>query len=330
MHSWFPLTVLLAYILDLIIGDPRWLPHPVIGMGKLITRVDRLIRPIYESLKRKRGEARWLGRLLGLLFPIVLVSTAFLIPFWLLYLLNQFSPVLAAVTEVFLIATTIATKGLAQAGQAIYQELIKGDLPQARFQLSMVVGRDTDQLDEKEITRGAVETVAENIVDAVTAPLLFALIGGAPLALAYRAVNTLDSMVGYKNEKYRDLGWASARLDDIFNFFPSRITFLFVIIFAWCMRLDAKGAWKMGLRDARKHPSPNSGWTESSVAGALRIQLGGVNYYQGVESNRARMGEPYTPLVPRHIRDTIRLHIATTAGYMLVGVLIVWLTRTYY
>ncbi|QDX94009.1 Adenosylcobinamide-phosphate synthase [Brevibacillus laterosporus] len=310
-------SLLCAYLLDLIIGDPRWIPHPVIGMGKVITWLERHIRMMYEALVSRGRSATISGRLLGLLFPLVLVSLAFFVPYYLLKGLASVHPWLAFTAEVVMIATTIATKGLAQAGRKIYAALQKGDLGEARFQLSMVVGRDTDRLDEKEISRGTVETVAENIVDAVTSPLFFAMLGGAPLAMAYRAVNTLDSMVGYKNEKYIHLGWASARLDDFCNYIPARITFLFLILSAMFLGKDWRDAWKAGIRDASKHPSPNSGWSEAAVAGALHIQLGGTNTYQGVVSHRALMGMPKEELHPIHIKQTIQLLYATTFCYTL-------------
>lgn len=310
-------SLLCAYLLDLVIGDPRWIPHPVIGMGKVISWLDRRIRPVYHSLVNRGRSAFLSGRLLGLLFPVVVVGLAFLVPYYLLKGLASIHPWLSYIAEVVLIATTIATKGLAQAGQKIYAALQKGDLGEARFQLSMVVGRDTEQLNEKEISRGTVETVAENIVDAVTSPLFFAMLGGAPLAMAYRAVNTLDSMVGYKNEKYLHLGWASARLDDICNYIPARITFIFLILAAFLLGKDWKDAWKTGIRDASKHPSPNSGWSEAAVAGALHIQLGGTNTYQGVVSHRALMGTPQVELQAKHIKQTIQILYATTFCYAL-------------
>jgi adenosylcobinamide-phosphate synthase len=180
----------------------------------------------------------------------------------------------------------------------------------------MIVGRDTETLDEGEITRGTVETVAENIVDAILSPLFFALIGGAPLAMAYRAANTLDSMVGYKNDKYLDLGWASARFDDIANYIPARLSALFIAIASFLLRLPFRRPLRTAARYARLHPSPNSGFPESAVAGALGVQLGGLNYYKGVASDRARMGEPLQPLMAEHIRSTVRLMYASSALFV--------------
>jgi len=319
--------VLLAYLLDLLIGDPRWLPHPVIGMGKLTTWVERLVHPVYLLFTRKQWAPQLTGRLLGILFPVIVVGSAFGLTSFFVDILHRISPLAALVAEIVLISTTIATKGLAAAGREILRELRRGNLSQARVKLSYVVGRDTERLDEGEITRGAVETVAENIVDAVTSPVFYALIGGAPLAMAYRAVNTLDSMVGYKNERYLHLGWASARLDDVCNFIPARLTFFILICCAWLLRLDSKNAFRIGRRDAQKHPSPNSGWTESAVAGALHIQLGGVNTYQGVPSHRATLGDASKPLCSEHIQQTISLLFATTFCFTIAGTIVVILYR---
>lgn len=193
------LVLLAAYVIDRIVGDPRNLPHPVIGMGKAITALERAIRRLWsrpQSLCRA-----------GVLLPLCVAGGAWALTAILLWLLSSISPWLVWIAEVWLISTTIASKGLKDAGMAVYVELQKGDIPAARKALGMIVGRDTTLLDAPEIVRGTVETVAENIVDAIISPLFYALIGGAPLAMAYRAVNTLDSMVGYKNDKYRDLGW---------------------------------------------------------------------------------------------------------------------------
>lgn len=308
------LMITAAYLLDRLIGDPRWLPHPVIGMGHAISALEKAIRRQVSSdcgLKRA-----------GLLLPLIVAGGSFALAWALLRLLAWVHPWLSVGAEIVLIATTIASKGLKEAGMAVYRELQAGDLPAARRELGMIVGRDTQQLDGPEIVRGTIETVAENIVDAIISPLFYALIGGAPLALAYRAVNTLDSMVGYKNEKYLHLGWASARLDDVANYIPARLTAVMLMVTAWMYRHDAAGSWRTVKRDARLHPSPNSGFPESAVAGALGIRLGGYNAYHGVRSFRAYMGEPVRPLESEDIRHTIRLMFAVSsmfAGLCLLG-----------
>ncbi|QSF47625.1 adenosylcobinamide-phosphate synthase CbiB [Paenibacillus tianjinensis] len=304
------LVLLAAYVLDRLVGDPRSLPHPVVLMGKAITALERLIRRFVRqprSLKRA-----------GVLLPLLVAGGSWLLTAALLWLLSVISPWLALAAEAWLISTTIAAKGLKDAGMAVYVELRKGDLPAARQALGMIVGRDTVSLESPEIVRGTVETVAENIVDAIISPLFYALLGGAPLAMAYRAVNTLDSMVGYKNDKYRDLGWASARLDDVANYIPARITALLLTLCARLLRLDWRRCWSTVRRDARLHPSPNSGYPESAVAGALGIRLGGVNVYHGVASFRAYMGEPLRSLEPEDIIVTSRMMLLSSSIFVVL------------
>ncbi|MFM1654092.1 adenosylcobinamide-phosphate synthase CbiB [Brevibacillus sp. B_LB10_24] len=291
--------LLCAYLLDRIIGDPRWITHPVVYMGRVITRLEQAIRRRFT----RPASLKWAG----LLFPLFLVGGSYLIVWLLLKGLAMLHPWLAWAAEVWLISTTIATKGLAEAGMNIYAKLQVGDLPAARSELAMVVGRDTEQLDEPEIVRGAVETVAENIVDAILSPLFYAAIGGAPLAMAYRAANTLDSMVGYKNERYEHLGWASARFDDLANYIPARIGALLIVAASLLRRLQWRQSWRVIRRDARLHPSPNSGFSEAGVAGALGVQLGGLNTYKGVPSDRARLGDPNRPLQADDILHTVKL-----------------------
>ncbi|MEC1721541.1 adenosylcobinamide-phosphate synthase CbiB [Schinkia azotoformans] len=309
------ISIIIAYIFDRLIGDPRALPHPVVLIGNCISKLEKIIRKCeFKNLK-----------MAGLLFPLLIVGGTYLIVSLLLELSKLVHPFLFLFIQIILISSTIATKGLADAGLGIYHLLGKKDLEQARYSLSMIVGRDTENLGEVEITRGTVETVAENIVDAIISPLFFALIGGAPLAMAYRATNTLDSMIGYKNEKYKDLGWASARLDDILNFIPARITGLLLIVASLLLRLDAKKALTIIIRDAKLHPSPNSGIPESAVAGALQIQLGGTNYYKGIPSHRAVMGDSHRPLQADDILKTVKMmktSVNVFIGMILLGVLV--------
>lgn len=308
--SWHLYFMVCAYVLDCIIGDPRWIPHPVIYMGKAIQQLERFVRAFARTSKQLKAG--------GFLLPIILVGGVFALSWTIIWALGLLHPLVAAAAQVVFIATTIATKGLKDAGMEVYRYLQSGDLPQARRSLGMIVGRDTDHLDEPEIVRGAVETVAENIVDAIISPLFYALLGGAPLAMAYRAVNTLDSMVGYKNEKYAQLGFASARLDDLANWIPARITALLLVVTAWCLRFDAKRAWEAVRRDARKHPSPNSGYPEATVAGALGVRLGGYNVYKGIRSFRAYMGEPIEQLRAQHIQRTTRLMYGSSILFLLI------------
>ncbi|GAB6926875.1 adenosylcobinamide-phosphate synthase CbiB [Paenibacillus sp. JCM 10914] len=309
-----------AVLVDLLIGDPRWLPHPVIGMGKAIRAIEkRITARVRTPLGLKRA---------GILLPLIVAGGSFALVWLLLIWCAMIHPWLAIAVEIVLIATTIAIKGLRDAGLEVYRYLRDGSKEQARRSLSMIVGRDTEHLDEPEIVRGTVETVAENIVDAVVSPLFYALIGGAPLAMAYRAVNTLDSMVGYKNEKYEHLGWASARLDDAANWIPARLTAGLLVLSAALFSLRWREAIQMVRRDARKHPSPNSGFPESAVAGALGIRLGGENSYQGITSFRAYMGEPIRRLETGDIRKTASLLLSASLLFTLLGTTILMLVVT--
>ncbi|AZK48284.1 adenosylcobinamide-phosphate synthase CbiB [Paenibacillus lentus] len=310
--AWWVLPV--AYALDRLLGDPRWLPHPVVGMGKAIAAIEAAIRRLVKPRAYRAA---------GLLLPLLVVGGSFALTWAVLLLLAQVSPWLAALAEAALIATTIAAKGLQVAGMEVCGHLRAGDMPAARRALGMIVGRDTAHLSEPEVARGAVETVAENIVDAVISPLFFALLGGAPLAMAYRAVNTLDSMVGYKNDKYIDLGWASARLDDMANYIPARLTALLLIAAAWFLRFNAKGAAAMVRRDAASHPSPNSGYPESAVAGALGVRLGGENSYHGVVSFRTYMGDKSRELEADDIPRTGRMLYWVSNAFVVLGTLLI-------
>ncbi|MCE3199314.1 cobalamin biosynthesis protein CobD [Paenibacillus sonchi] len=300
--------LLAAYVLDRIIGDPRSIPHPVVLMGKAVTAIERLIRRFCSQPHALK--------LAGVLLPLLVAGGAWGVTAVILLLLSRIAPWLAWAAEVWLISTTIASKGLKDAGMAVYAELRKGDIPAARTALGMIVGRDTTKLESPDIVRGTVETVAENIVDAIISPLFFALLGGAPLAMAYRAVNTLDSMVGYKNDKYRNLGWASARLDDAANYIPARMTAPLLVLCAWLLRLDWRSSWRIVRRDARLHPSPNSGFPESAVAGAIGIRLGGENVYHGVVSFRAYMGDPLRTMEPEDIIVTSRIMMLSSAIFV--------------
>jgi len=285
------IALTIAVVIDLAVGDPPSWPHPVKWIGSLINQLEKGLN---------NGE---LKKLKGLLMLITVLLTVGGISVGIVYLFYSIHPAIGILAEAFLISSTIAQKSLKEAALTVYDPLEKGSLPEAREKLSYIVGRDTDQLGEPEIVRAAVETVAENISDGITAPLFWALIGGAPLALIYRAVNTCDSMVGYRNDRYLDFGWASARFDDVLNLIPSRLTSICILLGNRPQFTGTKKVWEIVLRDAKKHPSPNSGWGEAAVAAILGVQLGGVNYYKGIMSVRATMGPspPYAELNKSHI-----------------------------
>lgn len=291
--------LLLAFIVDLIIGDPRWIPHPVVLIGRVVGWL--------ENILRRLGRQPWQERVAGAILTLSVVGAAYWLTFELLDLAGRIHPWLGWGLSLWLLATTIATNSLAKAGLDIYRPLAKGDLAQAREGLARVVGRDTADLPATEIARGAVETVAENTSDGVIAPIFYACLGGVPLAMAYKAVNTLDSMVGYRNEKYQYFGWASARSDDLANLIPARLTAILLIVAAWLGGRDGWRSWQTIRRDARHHPSPNSGYPEAAVAGALGIRLGGWNSYGGAASFRAYMGEALRATEPADIPAAIRL-----------------------
>ncbi len=290
--------VILAVLLDLLIGDPQVPYHPVALVGRMISRWERL-------LYREDAPA-WRQRLAGICFALVNVLPVVFVVFFGLRVLKNI-PALYLAGSVFLLWSTITVRSLDRAGREIFAFLKEGDLARARFHLGLIVGRDTANLDEGEITRATVETIAENVSDGIIAPLFYFLIGGVPLACAYRVINTLDSMVGYKNERYLNFGWFSARLDDLANYLPARLTALLLLGSALIRRFNWRHAVLVILRDGRKHPSPNSGYPEAAVAGALGVRLGGTNYYQGVPSRRPYLGDPCNPLERAHIKAALDL-----------------------
>jgi adenosylcobinamide-phosphate synthase len=301
------LAIIIAVILDYFIGDPRWLPHPVRGMGMLISYLDRRFND---------GEYRKLN---GILTVVIVCLVAYAVSFTFIHISYQLSTIFGIAVESIVIFTTIATKSLTDAAYEVYIPLKQGDLVSARKQLSMIVGRDTEQLDEGEIVRGCVETVAENISDGITAPLFYSLIGGGAFAFVYRAVNTCDAMLGYKNETYIDFGWASARFDDLLNFLPARMTTLIMILAnVRISPFSLKQCLKLLVSDAKKHPSPNSGWGEAAMAALLGVQLGGVNTYKGVVSIRPKLGEPLVNLRKEHIRDAVNVMIRTVIAFVVL------------
>ncbi|MBA2873271.1 adenosylcobinamide-phosphate synthase [Anoxybacillus caldiproteolyticus] len=297
-------AIMLAVALDCWLGDPHWFPHPVRGMGALIAYFDR-------HFNRGRGR-----RLKGIFTVASLCLIIYAISFFLVYTSYRITTGLGIVIEAFLIFTTIATKSLKEAAWHVLVPLEQGDVEKARKELSMIVGRDTENLDEREIVRACVETVAENTSDGITAPLFYALLGGAPLALAYRAVNTCDSMLGYKNDTYRDFGWASARLDDVFNYIPARLTAIVMVLVSRERRI--RHCLKLLMRDAHKHPSPNSGWGEAAMAALLGVQLGGTNTYKGVVSHRPNIGDPLHQLRKEHIRQSVNVMIRTVFAFIVL------------
>lgn len=278
------LAIIGGFILDLIFGDPHWLPHPICLIGNLISALEKGIR-------RLTGEGP-VNLLAGGLLLVVMVTTiAFTVPFMILYLAGMVSPYLACAIETIFCYQIFATKCLKDESMNVYHELVKKDLVEARVKLSWIVGRDTQNLDEEEVIKGAVETVAENTADGIIAPMLYMFIGGAPLAFLYKGINTMDSMVGYKNDKYLYFGRCAAKLDDLANLVPARITGLVMIAASFIAGFNGPRAWKIFWRDRYNHLSPNSAMTESVCAGALGIQLGGDHFYFGKLVHKDTIGD---------------------------------------
>ncbi|MGL5513996.1 MAG: adenosylcobinamide-phosphate synthase CbiB [Sporomusa sp.] len=299
---------LAAVIIDRIVGDPRTSFHPVVIIGNFIAWLERLLLSAGHSPRCKQ--------LSGMLLVTVVLASVYTAAWLVMTALAALHPWAVYIGGALLLSFTISPRSLAEAGREIAGFLNAGNMEQARYKVGWIVGRDTAALDTTGVTRATVETVAENIVDGIISPLFYLIVGGVPLACMYRAVNTLDSMVGYKNEKYQDFGKAAARLDDVFNYIPARITGLLIIIAAALLKLDAGSAYRAIRQDAGKHPSPNSGLAEAGVAGALGIRLGGLNYYGGVASLRAYMGEEKQQLQPGHIEQTIHIMYGVTALFI--------------
>ncbi|MDP9749802.1 adenosylcobinamide-phosphate synthase CbiB [Thermoanaerobacter pentosaceus] len=299
------MEVVLAYLLDLLIGDPEGYPHPVRIIGKVVSHL--------ESILRKYAKSNRALKIAGFILCGLTVTLAFAATYVLLYIAGLIHPYLKYALDVLIIYTCLATKDLDKAAGKVYEALTKGDIVEARRRLSYIVSRDTDRLDVENISRGAIETVAENISDGIIAPMFYAFIGGAPLAVFYKAASTLDSMVGYRNEKYLDLGFASAKLDDILNFIPARITGFLIVVAAFLLGYDYKNSWRIFLRDRLKHQSPNSAHGEEAVAGALNIQLGGLNYYFGKPEIKPTLGDGKEKITPQHMKDSIKIMYMTSS-----------------
>ena len=305
-----------GFFLDFIFGDPVWLYHPVRLIGKGISFGERQLRKLCS-----RNEKNESGRGLvaaGAVLWVCIAGLSFLIPLGVLVLAQKIHPVLRFVLETFWCYQIIAARCLCKESGKVYDRLKAEDLPGARRAVSMIVGRDTENLSTEGVTKAAVETVAENTSDGVTAPLIYMLIGGAPLGVLYKAVNTKDSMLGYKNDKYLYFGRIPARMDDIFNYIPARVTALFMIAASFLCGLDGKNAWRIYKRDRRKHASPNAAQTEAVCAGALRVRLAGDAVYFGKVYKKEFIGDALRPIQPEDIRRTGRLMYVTAFLLLIV------------
>lgn len=303
----------IGFILDFIFGDPVWLYHPVRLMGVLISCLEKISQKICGGNQKKLMAAG------GLLCVLVLAASV-AVPCVLLYAAGLVHPGFGFALECFWCYQLLAAKSLKQESKKVYDEIVKGDIRGARKAVSMIVGRDTAQLDEAGVIKAAVETVAENTSDGVTAPLMFLMIGGVPLGFFYKAVNTMDSMIGYKDEKYLCLGRCAALLDDALNYIPSRLSAGLMICASYLLNMDGKNAFRIYLRDRRNHASPNSAQTEAVCAGALRIQLAGDAWYFGKRYKKEYIGDAIRPVEAEDIVRAGRLLYGTTVlTFILAG-----------
>ena len=316
VDMFFPLGFALAFFLDLIAGDPQWSFHPIRIIGKLISFLERCLKNFFQNRLNERQT--------GVLLCLTVIAIVYGATYSAVYAACLLNTYFGLLVYVLLVYFTISLKALGEAALAIKKSLADGNEDEARFHLSHIVGRDTGTLNREEIVRATVETVAENTSDGIIAPLFSVMVGGAPLAMTYKAVNTLDSMVGYKSKEYIKLGWASARCDDLANYLPARITGFLLFLSALLQQKDWKNSWLTLKRDARKHESPNSGYPEAAVAGALNIRLGGTNFYNGVPRTSPLIGRQESVLTSSSIGDVVRLMYCASFIMFTACLLILW------
>ncbi|MDQ2085509.1 adenosylcobinamide-phosphate synthase CbiB [Herbivorax sp. ANBcel31] len=329
MSLYLLLEISIAFILDILLGDPRWLPHPVRFIGWFVKLVEKLVRNIANASSERKVKA--LGddivrnskkknrneKFAGVVLAVFVVAFVFIAVYAIVRVASGVSPILSSVVNIYFIYSAFAAKGLAAESFKVFDALKERDIFGARKVLSTIVGRQTENLDEKEVIKGAVETTAENTSDAVVAPIFYTFIGSffglaAPFVYAFKAISTLDSMVGYKNDQYENFGWASAKLDDILNFIPARLTGLLIVVSAFINQKDYSASYTIMRRDRRKHFSPNSGYPESAVAGALGVRLGGSGLYFGDIVEKPIIGDPVNELNIRNITQAITLMYITS------------------
>jgi adenosylcobinamide-phosphate synthase len=298
------IALAVGFVLDLIFGDPHWMPHPVCLIGYMISKVETVIRRALP--KTENGELAG-----GLLLVIIVVFISTAVPLVILWAAGKIHILLRIGLEAFMCYQILSVKSLKTESMKVYRELVREDLAGARKMVSMIVGRDVQSLSMEQVTKAAVETVAENTSDGTVAPLLFMAVGGAPLGFFYKAINTMDSMIGYKNDRYLYFGRFAAKLDDIVNYIPARISAYLMILASYLMRLDYRNAWRIFKRVRYNHSSPYSAQTESVCAGALDIQLAGDAYYFGKLYPKKTIGDSLRPVVYDDICSANRLLYGT-------------------
>jgi adenosylcobinamide-phosphate synthase len=316
------IALAIGFILDLMIGDPIGWPHLILGYGRLIPFFERVLRKSFP--KTERGEFT-----AGVFLVVIMCVISLVAGIGILILCQLIHPYLRVAVESIMVWQCLSLHSLQVASLTVYKPLTENDLPAARCAVAEIVGRDTENLDAKGIARAAVETVAENTSDGIIAPLLFMAIGGGALGLWYKAVNTMDSMVGYKNETYMFFGRAAARFDDAVNLIPARLSGVFMALGAFFIRLDGRKSWRIFIRDRLNHKSPNSAHTEAACAGALHVRLGGDSYYFGQLVRKPTIGDDDRPIEPEDIKRANRLLSATAYIFILLCMIvrggIVWL-----
>lgn len=291
--------LLIAILLDLLIGDPRFYPHPVVIMGKIINSLEKYLYKEDDSPRVKKTK--------GALLVVIVLTIIFVAIYLIITLAFNIDLIFGVIVQILILYSMIAIKGLKDAGLDIYNKLKNKELMNARKALDLIVGRNTCKLDEAEIIRAVIETLAENTSDGIIAPIFYFMLGGPILSVLYKAVNTMDSMLGHKNNRYIDFGWAAARLDDLMNYIPARLTAFFFITASIILQKDFLSSFKTVFADASKHDSPNAGYPEAAVAGALGLRLGGMNYYSDHQTIKAYLGKKSNEFEKRQIKDTIRL-----------------------
>ena len=305
----------LGYILDLMFGDPQWFPHPVRLIGTLISKTEQILRRIFHKSEKKELFA-------GGILVAVVVTISTVIPFFILGIAYWFGDLIGVIIEAFLCYTLLATKSLKDESMKVYHALQQRDLEGGRYFVSRIVGRDTKNLTVEGVTKATVETIAENTSDGIVAPFFYMALGGATLGFFYKAINTMDSMVGYKNEKYLYFGRCAAKLDDVVNYIPARLSAVLMVLASMICKFSYKNAWKIYKRDCRNHASPNSAHTEAVCAGALSIQLAGDAYYFGKLYKKPTIGEPIRPIQVEDIRRANRLLYVTSMIMLLLVIII--------
>ena len=309
MNDYLPIQIGIAFLLDILIGDPGWFPHPVRMIGVCVEYLEKILRKLVPS-----------DRVAGIFLTLIIVVGTYLVTYEILSFFYGLSWFAGIAVSIIIIFFSLSTRDLLKETGNVLNALKSGNLRKARENLSRIVGRDTQNLSEQQVATGCIETSAENSVDGIIAPLFYAFIGGPALAMAYKSINTLDSMVGYKNEKYLKFGWASANLDDIANFIPARIAAIILPISSFICGADFSNSIKIVNRDGQKHPSPNSGIPEAAIAGALKISLGGPSVYNGIPSDKPFIGDPINNIDFDDIRNTTKIVVVSAIILVVSGI----------